>query len=97
MDEMKGRSVENGRWLPMVTRARTSPVTCGRGVGRETTEGTIMVEIREADSRDVETLARLMGQLGYPTTPEAMARRFREIAGDPSYATLVAELGGRVI
>jgi len=56
-----------------------------------------MVEIREADSRDVETLARLMGQLGYPTTPEAMARRFREIAGDPSYATLVAELGGRVI
>ena len=56
-----------------------------------------MVEIREADSRDVEALARLMGQLGYPTTPEAMARRFREIAGDPSYATLVAELGGWVI
>ncbi len=56
-----------------------------------------MAKIREADSGDAEALARLMGQLGYPTTPEAMARRFREIAGDPSYATLVAELGGRVI
>jgi GNAT superfamily N-acetyltransferase len=55
------------------------------------------VKIRDAHPRDVEVLASLMGQLGYPTTPEAMARRFREISGDLSYATLVAETGSRVV
>jgi hypothetical protein len=47
--------------------------------------------IRSAQSADVEALANLMSELGYPTSSEQMRRRFEAISDDPSYATLVAE------
>jgi N-acetylglutamate synthase-like GNAT family acetyltransferase len=58
-----------------------------------------MVEsrIRAAAKGDVEALANLMTELGYPTSVEDMGRRFEEISIDLSYGTLVAERGGRVV
>jgi GNAT superfamily N-acetyltransferase len=53
--------------------------------------------IRSAQSEDVEALANLMTELGYPTSSEDMHRRFEAIRTDPSYATLVAERGGEVL
>jgi GNAT superfamily N-acetyltransferase len=55
------------------------------------------VKIREATERDVEALAGLMTELGYPTTVEEMGRRLAGISADPSYLTLVAERDGRVV
>jgi len=53
--------------------------------------------IRSAQSEDVEALANLMAELGYPTSSEQMRRRFKAISGDPSNATLVAEREGKVL
>ena len=64
---------------------------------RAATEGEPMPRIRDAAYRDADALTGLMGQLGYPTAPVKTARRFREIAVDPSYTTLVAEAEGRVV
>ena len=53
--------------------------------------------VRSAQSEDVEALANLMTDLGCPTSSEDMYRRFEAISADPSYATLVAERGGKVL
>ena len=53
--------------------------------------------VRSAQSEDVEALANLMTDLGYPTSSEDMYRRFEAISADPSYTTLVAERGGKVL
>ncbi len=53
--------------------------------------------IRSAKSADVETLANLMTELGYPTSSEQMRRRLEAISDDPSYATLVSERAGEVL
>jgi GNAT superfamily N-acetyltransferase len=53
--------------------------------------------IRSAQSADVEALANLMTELGYPTSSEQMRRRFEAISDDPSYATLIAEREGEVL
>jgi GNAT superfamily N-acetyltransferase len=53
--------------------------------------------IRSAQSADVETLANLMTELGYPTSSEQMRRRLEAISDDPSYATLVSERAGEVL
>jgi GNAT superfamily N-acetyltransferase len=53
--------------------------------------------IRSAQSADVEALANLMTELGYPTSSEQMRRGFEAISDDPSYATLVAEREGEVL
>jgi GNAT superfamily N-acetyltransferase len=55
------------------------------------------VKIREATEGDVEALANLMTELGYPSKVEEMSRRFEGISADPSYGTLVAERDGRVV
>ncbi len=49
------------------------------------------LEIRDATQGDVEALAGLMTELGYPASAAEMGRRFKEVSADPSYATLVAE------
>ncbi len=46
--------------------------------------------VRSAQSGDVETLANLMTDLGYPASSEDMYRRFEAISADPSYATLTS-------
>ena len=53
--------------------------------------------VRSAQSEDVEALANLMTDLGYPTSSEDMHRRFEALSADPSYATLVAAREGKVL
>ncbi len=48
--------------------------------------------VREAGPEDAARVAALSGQLGYPATPEEVARRLMQIAGDPGHVVLVAEL-----
>src|SRR3712207_8120134 len=55
------------------------------------------VRIRAAAKGDVVVLAKLMTELGYPTSTEAMSRRLEEISADPSYRALVAERDGQVL
>jgi GNAT superfamily N-acetyltransferase len=54
------------------------------------------IKIRDAGKGDVEALADLMTELGYPTSIEDMSRRFEEILADPSYDTLIAERAGEI-
>lgn len=53
--------------------------------------------IREAVPGDVETLAALMGELGYPTSLGDMRARLARIFEHPAYHTLVAERDGLVV
>jgi GNAT superfamily N-acetyltransferase len=50
------------------------------------------MKIREADPRDAESVARLCGQLGYPSSPEEVTRRLAGMATSPEHALFVAEL-----
>lgn len=57
-----------------------------------------LVVVRPMTPRDAEAVARLSGQLGYPSSADDAERRFRVLAGDPDVALRVAEEGdGRVI
>jgi len=52
--------------------------------------------IRDAKLTDAPTLAALMCELGYKTTPAEMRRRLKSILDDVNYRTLVAEVDGKV-
>jgi hypothetical protein len=80
-----------------MAKGSRAPWPASAARARAATEGEPMPRIRDAAYRDADALTGLMGQLGYPTAPVKMARRFREIAVDPSYTTLVAETEGRVV
>ena len=54
------------------------------------------VKIRPAEKDDAPSLAGLMTELGYPTTPEEMARRLDSILRHPDYHTLLAEVPGGI-
>jgi ribosomal protein S18 acetylase RimI-like enzyme len=57
-----------------------------------------VVEIRPADDRDIAVLARLAGELGYPSTPAQVRERFSKFKANPHQATFVAVAGdGAVI
>ncbi|HXU12113.1 MAG TPA: GNAT family N-acetyltransferase [Candidatus Binatia bacterium] len=49
--------------------------------------------VRGMTARDLEAVARLSGQLGYPSSAADVERRFRALADDPDVALLVAEEG----
>src|SRR5699024_6213251 len=53
--------------------------------------------IRKATKKDINQLAILMGELGYPTTAEEMEQRFNKINSNPIYNTQVAEKNGAVV
>lgn len=53
--------------------------------------------IRKAVPGDVESLATLMGELGYPTYSDSMRARLVRIFEHPAYRTLVAESEGLVV
>jgi ribosomal protein S18 acetylase RimI-like enzyme len=57
---------------------------------------TSSVEIRVAQRRDAAAAAALLGELGYPTTPDQAAERIQRIADDPSTWLVVAEADGEV-
>ncbi|AYG60753.1 GNAT family N-acetyltransferase [Rhizobium jaguaris] len=52
------------------------------------------IEIKVATGADVVALARLMAELGYPTSPGEMAARLERLSGREEYATFVADENG---
>ena len=55
------------------------------------------IAIRSATLADSEPIARLMTELGYPTSSRQMERRLTTILGDESYRTLVACDGDAIV
>jgi len=54
------------------------------------TANTFKLEARAAESRDVTAIARLAGELGYPSTAEQVKDRLAYLEGDLRHATFVA-------
>lgn len=50
--------------------------------------------VRPAAAEDAEALARLSGELGYPSSREDVDRRLAQILPDPEHAVFVAETRG---
>ncbi|HWD86580.1 MAG TPA: GNAT family N-acetyltransferase [Mucilaginibacter sp.] len=53
--------------------------------------------VRNAGPEDIEDMALLMTQLGYPTSPREMRIRFESIASHPDYCTLIARAGDEIV
>jgi N-acetylglutamate synthase-like GNAT family acetyltransferase len=53
--------------------------------------------IRDARIEDIQALALLMNDLGYPTNTGEMETRFNKINSHPDYKTIVAELNNEVV
>lgn len=53
--------------------------------------------LRPACEGDAGRIAALSGQLGYPTTEEAVLERLRAIVQRPDHAVFVAEMAGLVV
>lgn len=53
--------------------------------------------IRQAGQADAVDIARLVTQLGYPTSPAEMAERLESILRRPEYITFVAEISAQVV
>lgn len=54
------------------------------------------IEIRLAQRRDAASVAALLGELGYPSSPEQATERLERIAADPSMWVIVAEAGSEL-
>ena len=52
-----------------------------------------IMRVRPMTPGDTEAVAELAGQLGYPSTPAEIERRFRAIDGDPDSTVMIAEDG----
>src|SRR5262245_59764886 len=55
-----------------------------------------MITIRPMEERDLPTVAALTTQLGYPSTLDAIAHRYRALVADKACALSVAEVDGVV-
>jgi GNAT superfamily N-acetyltransferase len=55
------------------------------------------ITIREATMKDSPSIARLVTQLGYPSSEEEIRGRLAAFSGRPDYAVWVAESSGRVV
>jgi GNAT superfamily N-acetyltransferase len=53
-------------------------------------QNAFQLEVRPAGPRDATAIARLAGELGYPSTAEEVKARLSSMEGDPRHATLVA-------
>ena len=53
--------------------------------------------IRKATESDISQMAKLMGELGYPTMKEEMEQRFSKINSCNLYNTQVAEVNERIV
>ena len=58
---------------------------------------TLDLKIRDAESSDSEAVSRLVGQLGYPTSSDAVARRLARLASSEADRCVVAERDGEVV
>ena len=54
------------------------------------------VTVRPATEADIDSISRLMEELGYPSTPEQVRMRLARVAGDDRYSAHVAEVDGAV-
>ena len=62
------------------------------------TSNALKIEVRPAEARDAAVIARLAGELGYPSTAEQVRERLATTDKDPHQATFVAAVtGGEVI
>lgn len=59
-----------------------------------TTSSASELIVRPAQARDATAIARLAGELGYPSTAEQVRNRLAAIDGDPRHATYVAAVTG---
>jgi ribosomal protein S18 acetylase RimI-like enzyme len=57
----------------------------------------VEVTIRDARPRDVEALAALIGQLGYPASADDVGRRLKRLSSSDTDKVIVAELGGEIV
>jgi ribosomal protein S18 acetylase RimI-like enzyme len=55
------------------------------------------IKVRSAEERDITALARLAGELGYPSTPEEVRERFAGTKGASHQATFVAVIEGDIV
>lgn len=55
------------------------------------------VYIRDAHEGDVETIALLMADLGYPTPVREMQTKLKKIFSHPDYRTIVAVLNNEIV
>lgn len=55
------------------------------------------IGLRPATPRDAHPVAALLGELGYPTTPEQARARLARIQDDADYHTVLAESEGEVL
>jgi len=55
------------------------------------------ITIRDACESDLAELTGLMTDLGYPTTYDEFAVRFKDIAAHPDYKTIVAVAGDELV
>ena len=55
------------------------------------------IAVRPAQERDFPDIARLAGELGYPSTPEQIQERFAAFGGASHHATFVAEINGEAV
>jgi GNAT superfamily N-acetyltransferase len=57
----------------------------------------VKIEVRPAAARDAAAIARLAGELGYPSTAEEVRARLAAIEKDPYHATFVAAVAGEEV
>jgi predicted N-acetyltransferase YhbS len=55
------------------------------------------VLLRPADSQDAAALAALSGELGYPSTEDALVERLASVLGRDDHLVCVAEKDGKVV
>lgn len=55
------------------------------------------LQIRRATAADADAVARLLGQLGYPTDNTEVPARLARLAANDRAAVLLAESGGKVV
>jgi GNAT superfamily N-acetyltransferase len=61
------------------------------------TSASAPISVRDAGPDDAPAIAGLLGELGYPTTAEAFARRLDRLQREPSTWLFVADAGERAI
>jgi ribosomal protein S18 acetylase RimI-like enzyme len=75
-------------------RFRFCPGGVSRLMDRAKTQA---IETRLAEERDIIALARLAGELGYPSTPEQIRERLAYSEAAPHQATFVAVIDGDAV
>jgi ribosomal protein S18 acetylase RimI-like enzyme len=58
------------------------------------TSNALKIELRPAGARDTTAIARLAGELGYPSTTERVRDRLAAMEEDPRHAIFVAAITG---